>query len=288
MKKKVFQFIAMTIGCFLSSLGVYCFAVSSNVPVTGVAGITSILYRLYGLPMGLYNAIINIPIIIVCYKTLGKKFFVRSAYCIFMYAFFTDYILVPYFPTYSGDRLLASLCCAVVMSFGDSIIYLCNSSTGGFDFISVTAKIKLPHIPLGDINLFTAIFIICLNGFIFTDVDSMIYGFILNFLSSRVVNTILSSVNSSKLLLIVTSDGKKTCETIHDIVKRGSTILPGFGGYKQENKDVVMCACSAKQFSKFEKEIKQIDEQAFVVMLETDEINGNGFKRVVFGLDGES
>ena len=277
----------MTIGCFLSSLGVYCFAVSAGVPVTGVAGITSILYRLFNLPMGLLNVVINIPIILICYKYLGKKYFIRSAYCMLMYAFFTDYVLI-HFPIYQGDRLLASICCGIIMSIGDAIIYISNSSTGGFDFISVTLKIKNPHIPLGNIILGSSVFIILLNGLVFSDIDSMIYGFILNYISSRVVNKFLMGFNQSTLILIVTTKGKELCDRIVKAVDRGSTILKGYGGYKQDDKDVVMCVCLPKQIYEVRKVAQEIDKDSFIIMLESNEIHGKGFKNIEFGASQDS
>lgn len=67
------------IGCFVSALGLYSFAVAAGVPVTGVAGIGAILFRLFGLPIGVTNIIMNIPIVLICFKYLGKDFF--SAVC---------------------------------------------------------------------------------------------------------------------------------------------------------------------------------------------------------------
>ena len=62
------------LGCFVAAAGIYSFAVASGVPVTGVAGVCAILYRLFGIPMGLSNVLINIPIILFSYKVLGKSF----------------------------------------------------------------------------------------------------------------------------------------------------------------------------------------------------------------------
>ena len=66
------------IGCFVSALGLYSFAVAVGVPVTGVAGIGAILFRLFGLPIGVTNIIMNIPIVLICFKYLGKDFFFRQ------------------------------------------------------------------------------------------------------------------------------------------------------------------------------------------------------------------
>ena len=106
------------LGCFVSAAGIYSFAVASGVPVTGVAGVCAILYRLFGIPMGLSNVLINIPIILFSYKVLGKSFLLRSMRCMVLFAVFTDYLL-PMVPVYTGDRLLATLCGGVICGIGD-------------------------------------------------------------------------------------------------------------------------------------------------------------------------
>ena len=272
----------MTAGCFLSSAGVSLFAVSAGVPVTGVAGITSILYRLFDLPMGIMNVLINIPIILFTYKTLGKKYFIRSAYCVFAYAFFTDAVL-PLLNAYRGDRLLSVICCAIVMTIGDAMIYMSNASTGGLDFLTVSIKVKNPHIPLGYIVFAFSLFIILVNGFLFKDIDSIIYGLIMNYISSMILNRIMSGFNQTMMMLIVTKKGKMICDLIAQVADRGSTILKGCGGFRLEEKDVVMCACSPKELYQIEKSVKKYDPESFVIMMEASEVHGEGFSHLKLG-----
>ena len=118
-KNKYTNLLLQTLGCFISAAGIYSFAVAAEVPVTGVAGICAILYRLFGIPMGLSNVLINIPIILCTYKLLGRSFFIRSVYCMVLFAIFTDYLL-PLMPVYQGDRLLATICGGVVGGIGDA------------------------------------------------------------------------------------------------------------------------------------------------------------------------
>ena len=98
-RNKYTNLLLQTVGCFISAAGIYSFAVASGVPVTGIAGLCAILYRLFGIPMGLSNVLINIPIILFSYKLLGKSFFARSVYCMALFALFTDYLL-PQLPVY--------------------------------------------------------------------------------------------------------------------------------------------------------------------------------------------
>ena len=229
-KNKYTNLLLQTLGCFISAAGIYSFAVAAEVPVTGIAGICAILYRLFGIPMGLSNVLINIPIILCTYKLLGRSFFIRSVYCMVLFAFFTDYLL-PLMPVYQGDRLLATICGGVVGGIGDALIYMNNSSTGGLDFITMGIKARHPHLPFGNITFAAALAVILLNGAVFQDVDSIIYGIMFNFIVSAVINKMMFGFSSSMLAMIVTDDGKAACAEIDRVADRGSTILQGHGGY---------------------------------------------------------
>lgn len=276
------NFLLQMLGCFISAAGIYSFAVASEVPVTGVAGICAILYRLFGIPMGLSNVLINIPIILCTYKLLGKSFFIRSVYCMVLFAVFTDYLL-PLMPVYQGDRLLATICGGVVGGIGDALIYMNNSSTGGLDFITMGIKAKHPHLPFGNITFAAALAVILLNGAVFQDVDSIIYGIMFNFIVSAVINKMMFGFSSSMLAMIITDDGAAACAEIDRVADRGSTILQGRGGYGGQPKDVVLCACSNKQLYEIEHAVQAIDPGCFIIMLQSNEVHGEGFRQLELG-----
>ncbi len=270
------------VGCFLSALGVYTFAVAAAVPVTGVAGICAIVYRLVGLPIGITNIVLNIPIVLICFRYLGRDFFLRSVRCMIFFAAFSDFVL-PVLPIYTGDRMLATLCGGAIMGIGDALIYMQNTSTGGMDFITMAIKVKRPHMPFGNLTFGAALVVILANGFVFRDVDSIIYGLILNFLASYIINRMMFGFNACMMALIVTKDGRAACAEIDRTVDRGSTILRGYGGYKQDQRDVVLCACSNKQLYVIEKAMKRLDPGSFIIMLQANEVQGEGFRRLELG-----
>lgn len=281
-KNKYTNLLLQTLGCFISAAGIYSFAVAAEVPVTGIAGICAILYRLFGIPMGLSNVLINIPIILCTYKLLGRSFFIRSVYCMVLFAIFTDYLL-PLMPVYQGDRLLATICGGAIGGIGDALIYMNNSSTGGLDFITMGIKARHPHLPLGNIMFAAALAVILLNGAVFQDVDSIIYGIMFNFIVSAVINKMMFGFSSSMLAMIVTDDGKAACAEIDRVADRGSTILQGHGGYGGQPKDVVLCACSNKQLYEIEHAVQAIDPGCFIIMLQSNEVHGEGFRQLELG-----
>ena len=285
-QNKTVNLLLEILGCFISAAGIYSFAVAAEVPVTGIAGISAILYRLFGLPMGLSNVLINVPIVILSYKLLGRSFLLRSLRCMILFAVFTDYLL-PVMPVYTGNRLLATICGGVVGGIGDALIYMQNSSTGGMDFITMAIKAKRPHLPFGNLTFGAALAVILLNGVVFRDVDSIIYGLMFNFIVAAVINKMMFGFSSSMLALIVTDDGKAACEEIDRVADRGSTILQGRGGHGGQPKDVVLCACSNKQLYEIEHAMQTLDPGCFIIMLQSNEVQGEGFRRLELGKNDE-
>lgn len=285
-KKFGMQIFWEVIGSAFLAAGIYNFAVQAKFPMTGFSGISIILYQLFGVPIGFSTILLNIPVAIACYKLLGRPFFVSSIRCMVISSVMIDYI-APLFPVYDGDRLLAALCTGVFAGLGYAVIYMQNSSTGGADFIIMAVKVKKPYLSVGKIAFVMDVMIILLGGFLFRDVDGMIYGMIVSFLLAIVVDKLMYGTNAGKMTLIVTEHGKKICDVIDDCCKRGSTILQGQGGYQGDTKQVVMCACSNKEMYLVQRAVKEADPESFLIILESNEVHGEGFKTIQIGEAGK-
>ena len=276
------SFFMETLGGFLVAVALDSFAVNAGFPLTGFSGIAQIFNRLWGMPIGVTIILLNIPLAFLCYKLLGKGFFLRSIRCMIISSIFIDYI-GPMLPAYDGDRLLAALCTGVTMGLGYGLIYMQNSSTGGADFVVMALKAVRPHLSLGRLAFITDVVIVLAGGFLFRDVDGIIYGMIVSFIFSVVIDKVMYGANAGKLTLIVTEHGKLVCDTIDETCKRGTTILKAAGGYKQEDKQVVMCACSDKQMYQVQQAVKAVDPASFMVVLESNEVHGEGFRYIQMG-----
>lgn len=282
LQKLSIQLFWEIVGSIFIAAAIYNFAVQAEFPMTGFSGISIILYRLLRVPIGLSTVLLNIPVALLCYKLLGKKFFISSLRCMLISSIFIDYI-APLFPVYEGDRLLASLCTGVIGGIGYSIIYMQNSSTGGSDFIVMAFKALNPHISLGKISFLSDVGIILIGGLLFRDIDGIIYGMIVNTLFAVAVDKIMYGINAGKLILIVTKDGPAICKLIDEQVGRGSTILPAQGGYQYADKHVVMCACNNKEMYLVQKAVKEADPESFSIILESNEVHGEGFHTLRIG-----
>lgn len=262
----------------LIAVGIYNFALNADFPVAGFSGIAIIFYHLMGIPVGIGTIVINIPVAIFCYKFLGKDFFLRSVKTMIISSVFIDYV-APLFPVYEGSRFLASLCMGVLCGVGYALIFMRGSSTGGQDFITLSIKKVKPHMSLGIITFVLDMVTIVLGSMlVFKDVDGFIYGVIVTYLMAIVMDKIMYGVDEGKMTLIVTEKGDELAKQIDAYSGRGSTILHGMGSYSKKKKDVIMCACNNKQMYTIKKMVHQLDPKAFTIIVESNEVVGEGFK----------
>ena len=263
------------------AIGVYNFALNANFPVAGFSGIAIILYHLFRIPVGIGTILLNIPVSIFCYKFLGRTFFLKSVKSMIISSILMDYV-APMFPVYNGSRLLAALCMGVLCGGGYAAIFMRGSSTGGQDFITMAIKKVKPHMTLGVITFGFDICTILLGTIlVFKDVDGLIYGIIVTYLMAIVMDRIMYGIDEGKMTLIVTEHRDEVAEQIDEYSGRGSTILQGMGSYSKKKKDVVMCACNNKQMYTIKKMVRQIDPQAFTIIMESNEVVGEGFKEEI-------
>lgn len=281
-KKFSIRILWELLGSVFIAIGIYNFAVQAKFPMTGFSGISIILYRLWNIPIGLSTILLNIPVAILCYRLLGRKFFISSIRCMVLSSVLIDYV-APLFPVYDGSRLLAALCTGVFGGIGYALIYSKNSSTGGSDFVIMAVKAIKPHLSLGKIAFWSDVGIILVGGILFRDVDGVIYGMVVNYIFAVAVDKLMYGINSGKLALVVTEHGSEICQVIDNCCQRGSTILSAYGGYCGEKKQVVMCACSNKEMFQVQQAVKEADPQSFLIILESNEVHGEGFHMVQIG-----
>lgn len=267
------------IGGSLIAAGVYNFAAAAEFPIAGVNGIALIFYQLFGLPIGTMSLILNIPIALFTFRILGRHFFLRSLKSMLIASTLMDTV-APLFPVYEGDRLLAALCCGVLCGIGYALIFMRDSSTGGADFITLSIRARRPHLSIGNIMFVLDVIVILLGTVLVSkNMESLIYGIIIAWLLSTVMDKLMYGISQGKVALIVTRNGPEICQAISRRFHRGSTLLKGNGGYTKENRDVVLCACNKKQMYGIRRLIKETDPSSFLVIMESSDVVGEGFQK---------
>lgn len=267
------------IDAFFIAISITSFALNANFAPGGVNGIGVILNHVAGLPVGIISLILNIPIVIVSYRLLGKLFLINSLKTMVICALVMD-LTAPFLPKYTGDPLMAAIFSGIFGGIGYGLIFLEGSSTGGSDFLIMSMKKLSPHMSIGQITQIIDGSVIIVAGFIFKDVNAVLYGIINTIVTSIIIDRVMTGTNSGKLTLIITEKGKIIAQAIDNNTGRGSTLLKVSGGYKGDEKDMVLCVCSNKQVVPIRRIVKETDENAFMIVSESKEVFGEGFQNL--------
>lgn len=264
------------LGSMMIAVATYNVALYAEFPMTGLSGISMILYRLFHIPMGFSTLMLNIPLALICYRVIGRRFLLKTIRCMVIGSFLLDYVS-PLLPVYEGSRMIAAILTGVLGGVGYGMIYTRGSSTGGADFLIMAVKAWKPHVNLGTITFLIDAGIIFAGGFIFRDMDGIVYGMLINYIFSMMVDKMILGLNCGKVALIVTERGKEICQIVDQCCMRGSTILDAKGGYQGTKKDVVMVAGSNKDIHLVEKTVRAEDPDSFIIIMESKEVHGEGF-----------
>lgn len=264
------------VGAVCYATGIYTFARSADFAPGGVSGLSLIINHLWGLPIGITSLLLNIPLILISYRIVGKQFLRKTARTMLLCTVFLD-IIFPYTPAYSGSQLMAALYAGVFIGIALGLFYMRGTSSGGADFLIITIKRLHPHLSLGAVTMCTDLCVILLGWPVFRHVDAVLYGLITTFVTSLAINKIMYGSSAGALAVIITDKGQEVAEKIGEITGRGSTAIHGIGTYTQQNRDVLLCACSKVQTHVILSTVHDIDDKAFVMMTETREVYGEGF-----------
>lgn len=277
-KTIIWDFLYDIAGSILYAAGIYTFAGNAGFAPGGVSGLALILNHLLGLPVGIVTLLFNIPLVVISYKTVGRRLLVRSARTMVVSSLFLD-VIFPLIPMYSGSRLMAAMCSGVFMGAGMALFYIRGSSSGGIDFLALTIKKKKPHMTIGVITLLIDLAVILLGWPVFGDVDAVLYGVAATGVSTVVIDKILYGSGAGTLAVIITGRGKEVAAKIGEQAKRGVTALPASGAYTGQPRDVLLCACSKAEAYLVKSAVLDVDDRAFLMFTETSEVFGEGFRR---------
>ena len=278
MNKKLFKdILSDTIGSLLIAVGIYSFAEKLNIAPGGVSGIAIMVKYLSGLPVGLISLFINVPLLIVAYKFIGKRFALRTLSTVLIYTLLIDNVVTPFFPQFSGDRMLGAIFCGICAGGGLGIIFQQGSSTGGTDIVGYLVEKKYPHIPIGKALMLVDTAIIVVSVFVFKNVESALFAVVTLFAQTSVINHIVYGGEKGRNLFIISKHSEKIAQRILEERERGVTFINGSGAYSKESFRILMCVVRVWEYHHIKEIVYSEDPHAFVIATEAEHIIGEGF-----------
>ena len=264
------------IGSIFYAMGVYTFAKMGNFAPGGLTGLALIANHLWALPIGLTTLLLNIPLMLLSFRILGRRFELKSIKTMCVCTVFLD-IVFPRLPAYTGVQFMAALYSGIFLGIGSALFYMRGSSSGGADFLTMSVKALRPHLSIGMVTMAIDLVVILMGWPVFGNADAVLYGLTAMLLTSVVIDKIMYGIGAGALLIIITGRGEEIARHINEMIGRGATELRARGSYTGETRDVLLCACSKSQAYLVRRAAQELDEAAFVMVTETSEVFGEGF-----------
>lgn len=234
----------------------------------GVTGSSLLLNRLTGLPVGLGAAMLNLPIFLLGFRDVGRRFVVFSGAAVVGFWLLVDYL--PLRPL-TDDPMLAGIFGGALAGLGTALTLRAGGSLGGFDILGVVVNRRF-GIGVGEALLALNGTLVAAAGVTSTPELAM-YTLIGIFASSWTVDT-LQTPRPRKAFLIVTRQAETLRERIVEEMNRGLTVIPAVGGFGREDVSVVMCVVTRAELRELEELVRAVDPRSFTVVLEASHIAG--------------
>ena len=271
------DYALITLGCEIFALGFDLFMEPHSINVGGVSGLAMLIVEITGIgTVGLFTALLNVPLFLAGFKVLGRRFFFGSLFGMLASSLFLD--LFSFVSAPETETLLGALFGGAMSGVGIGLVFMGHASTGGTDVIARLLKRKFRELKMGRLMLMVDLVVVTLTGIVFKDLSKALYSVVILFISSEVMDAILYGLDYSTVALIITERADTVYAAIDRQIHRGVTFLNGRGGYTGAPKTVVMTAVSRNQVSELKQIVQAADPAAFMILQEAHQVLGEGFK----------
>ncbi|KRK73380.1 YitT family protein [Lacticaseibacillus nasuensis] len=275
-QRTLVDLILIALGCGLYGFGLVTVNIANHLAEGGITGITLLMRYWWHLDPAYGTILLNIPLIIVGYKYLGKRGLAYTVYGTLMLSgWLWLWQRLPVALPLHHDLFIAGVLAGLFGGIGSGIIYRRGGTTGGSDVIARILE-KQTGIPMGRSLLVFDIFVL-LASLSYLSLENMMYTLLASYVFSRIVDFTLEGAYAAKGLLIISPQSTAISAAIQQQLERGITYLNGEGGYAHDPTQVVYAVVSPTEIAAIKRIIESIDATAFVTVIDVHEALGEGF-----------
>jgi len=271
---RVLEYVLLLIGSFLIAISFNMLLSPNQVASGGVSGISILVRHIFGFEPAFTQWALNIPLFLIGTWVLGKQFGVKTA---------VGSVLLPLLiyltrglPPLTDNLLLASIYGGILIGIGLGLVFKGKGSTGGLDLAAQMIH-RLTGLSLGLAVAILDGLVIVTAGIVLSPEKAM-YALIGLFVTSKTINVVQLGLSYSKVAFIISEKTEEIRKAILHELDRGLTQLNATGGYTGEDRTVLMVVVGQTEVSRLKELVKSIDPGAFVILSDTNEVLGEGFK----------
>ncbi|MDI9470903.1 MAG: YitT family protein [Bacillota bacterium] len=287
-------------GALIGSFAIHVFFLPATLTMGGMTGLGSMLHHLplFNLiPFGILIAALNLPIFLLGLFQVSRRFLRDSIIGTLAYtlvidlsqplwtAFYQHYLL-----TETGqqtDLFLSSVLGGVIYGIGLGLMLRAGFTTGGTDILGIVIRRRWKLLSLGQIIWVLDALIILGSVFVYRDVDGgglalALYSSIAMFFTSKALDLVLEGFDYKRTAFVISTEPEEIAERIMAELDRGVTALEGQGMYTGERRRTLLCVLSQEQIPQLKEIVKEADPAAFVFVMDTREVQGEGFEGTMY------
>ena len=270
MKTIVWNILLILVGSALCAAAVNGILIPQGFLSAGFTGVTLVIHLLSkALPLGLIYFLLNIPLFLVGWRFVGRRFFLYSVLgmTILSAALHVVHVRIPV-----ADPILAAMLAGIINGCGSGVILRSIGSAGGVDILAVILNKKF-SVKVGTTSLLFNAGLLLGAALIFS-LDMALYTLLFIYVSAQMMNLVVMGLSKRKTMLIVSEHWSEISREILKKDRRGVTILEGKGAYSGEAQHVLYTVISFRDLPQIKKAITGVDPKAFVVVMDTQEVMG--------------
>lgn len=270
--------LMIIIGLILYAVGFCGFVLPKGIVIGGLAGIASLIYFQFGVPVAISFYALNIILLAIAYRLVGLQFVLKTIFGATFLSFFLG-IAQPLFEAYPvvlEETFLDCVIGAVLCGTGVGIAFTHNGSTGGTDIVAAMVS-KYRQISVGRMILYVDMIIISSSYLLYHDLDRVIYGFVVLVFLSYMTDQVVNNNRQAIQFTIISKQWDKIATVVNKEMHRGCTVLEGTGWYTKQEVKMLIIFCRKMEALQVYRIIKELDPKAFVSQGNVNTVYGEGF-----------
>ena len=274
-KQGILNYSYILIGSFILALGIVGFLAPNQIATGGTAGLAIIFHYIFNLPIGILMAIINIPLLLVSIKYLGKKFAFKSMFAIGLIVFFVDFLKeIIEVQNFSDDLLLATLYGGITIGVGLGLVFKGGGSAGGGTILAKIITSKF-NVKTGDVIMVLDGVVVISAGFVFKSTELALWSMISIFATSKLIDMVLTGKSNQKIVHISSYKNlEKLSEKINQAIGVEGTIINGSNFTLTEKKDILFIVIDKNRINSLENLLINYDVDARMIVMDATVVRG--------------
>ncbi|MBF0528476.1 MAG: YitT family protein [Deltaproteobacteria bacterium] len=272
-KRTIISLMLIIIGSAVYIIGMKGILIPKQFLNGGITGISMIIHYLYPkLGLGWLYAVLNIPLFIMGWINVSRRFILLTAFGIVWFSFLTEVAPIPAFPM--ADPMISAILAGIICGLGLGIIFRSAGSVGGIDILAVYLY-KRFSLGLGLTSFLVNALILSLAA-IFFNLEMALYTLIFVYTQSKLTDAVIVGFSRREAVFVISDRPNDIAKAIMTDLKRGVTFLEGAGAYSGKHKEVILSIITLTELARLKEIVFNIDPRAFVIVNDTAEVIGVG------------